>query len=64
MFRSAGRRMQADWARFAASGAPGGDWPRYDERRRRTLVIDAVDRVEEDPRRARRLAWQEFVPHV
>ncbi|QWT24177.1 carboxylesterase/lipase family protein [Subtercola sp. PAMC28395] len=39
-------------------------WPRYEEESRRTLIIDAVDRVESDPRASRRLAWQAFVPHV
>jgi para-nitrobenzyl esterase len=64
MFHDVGRRMQAHWASFAASGSPGPGWPRYDERGRRTLVFDAIDRVELDPRRDRRLAWQQFVPHV
>ena len=36
----------------------------YDEARRLTLVFDRVDRVVADPRRKKRLAWQEFVPHV
>ncbi|RFA12424.1 hypothetical protein B7R22_14925 [Subtercola boreus] len=40
------------------------EWPLYDERSRRTLVIDASDRVERDPRASRRVAWQAFVPHV
>ncbi|MCU1477373.1 MAG: carboxylesterase/lipase family protein [Subtercola sp.] len=39
-------------------------WPRYDEDARKTLIIDAEDRVERDPRSSRRLAWQAFVPHV
>ncbi|GAA1509976.1 para-nitrobenzyl esterase [Agromyces terreus] len=64
MFRAAGRRMQEHWAALAASGAPLEHWPPYEERMRRTLVFDDVDRVEPDPRRDRRLAWQEFVPHV
>jgi para-nitrobenzyl esterase len=64
MFREVGRRMQRHWTAFAASGSPGPEWPRYDETERRTLVFDRVDRVELDPRRERRLAWQEFVPHV
>ena len=64
MFREVGRRMQWHWAAFAASGSPGPEWPRYDEGERRTLIFDRVDRVELDPRRERRLAWQEFVPHV
>lgn len=75
MFTRVGRRMQAHWAAFAASGDPGGPvegaapagclgWPRYEEGARLTLVFDRRDRVEADPRRERRLAWQRFVPHV
>ncbi|KRC61403.1 carboxylesterase [Agromyces sp. Root81] len=64
MFRAVGRRMQAHWAGFAASARPLDDWPRYDEVARRTLVFDRGDRVELDPRSEKRLAWQEFVPHV
>ncbi|WP_395245115.1 carboxylesterase/lipase family protein [Agromyces sp. MMS24-K17] len=64
MYREVGRRMQAHWTAFAATGAPLEGWPRYDEVERRTLVFDRVDRVEADPRGEKRLAWQEFVPHV
>jgi para-nitrobenzyl esterase len=64
MFREVGRRMQRCWTSFAASDAPGAAWPRYDEVERATLIFDGVDRVELDPRREKRLAWQEFVPHV
>ena len=64
MFRGVGRRMQRHWTSFAASGAPGPEWPRYDESDRRTMIFDEVDRVELDPRREKRLAWQDFVPHV
>ncbi len=63
-FVAAGERMQDAWLRFATTGDPGEAWPRYTRRRRRTLIIDRVDRVEEDPRRDRRRAWQDFVPHV
>jgi len=35
-----------------------------EENERLTLIIDATDRVESDPRGSRRLAWQAFVPHV
>ncbi|WP_440710199.1 carboxylesterase/lipase family protein [Herbiconiux sp. YIM B11900] len=63
-FRSAGVRMRAHWLRFAHEGRLGPDWPAYDEQERLTLVIDAADRVEADPRGSRRLAWQAFVPHV
>ena len=64
MFREVGRRMQAHWASFAESGAPEPSWPAYDEAGRRTLIFDRADRVELDPRQAKRLAWQAFVPHV
>lgn len=64
MFRDVGRRMQRHWTSFAASGVPEPTWPPYDEVARRTLIFDRADRVESDPRRAKRLAWQEFVPHV
>ena len=64
MFREVGRRMQAHWVALATSGAPLDGWPAYDEANRCTLVFDRVDRVELDPRRDKRLAWQEFVPHV
>ena len=64
MFRAVGRRMQRHWTEFAASGAPLPEWPRYEELGRRTLVFDRRDHVELDPRREKRLAWQEFVPHV
>ncbi len=43
-------------------------WPQYDAESdddyRLTLIIDREDRIESDPRGARRVAWQEFVPHV
>jgi para-nitrobenzyl esterase len=49
-------------------GAVEPVWPRYDaetdEHFRLTLIIDEHDRVESDPRGERRVAWQEFVPHV
>ena len=64
LYREVGRRMQQHWTSFAASGAPGPSWPAYDEADRRTLVFDRADRVELDPRSAKRIAWQEFVPHV
>jgi para-nitrobenzyl esterase len=63
-FKRAGERMQADWLSFARNGTVSERWPKYTQRRRRTLIIDTVDRVEEDPRAERRVAWQEFVPHV
>jgi len=62
-FRAAGSRMRGHWLAFARGEAPQG-WPQYTRGKRRTLIIDAVDRVEEDPNRHRRIAWQAFVPHV
>ena len=63
-FLAAGDRMRRAWLAFAQNGTVDDGWPQYDEEERRTLIIDAVDRVESDPRRDRRLAWQDFVPHV
>lgn len=63
-FKRAGSRMQAHWLSFAHDGTVGDNWPKYTARKRRTLIIDRVDRVEHDPRGERRVAWQEFVPHV
>lgn len=63
-FLGAGRRMQDHWLQFATTGRTGTGWPRYDPRKRNTLIIDTVDRVEQDPRGERRRAWQAFVPHV
>lgn len=63
-FKRAGRRMQAEWLSFARDGTVSDGWPKYTPRKRRTLIIDRTDRIEEDPRSSRRLAWQNFVPHV
>ncbi len=63
-FKRAGARMRADWLQFAHTGTVSDRWPRYTVRKRRTLIIDRADRVELDPRGDRRVAWQDFVPHV
>lgn len=63
-FKRAGGRMQQHWLSFARESRPGPTWPTYSSRARRTLIIDTVDRLETDPRRERRKAWQDFVPHV
>jgi len=63
-FKKTGSRMQRHWVSFARDGSVGSEWPRYTDRRRKTLVFDVADRVELDPRRDRRKAWQDFVPHV
>ncbi len=61
-FKRAGTRMQREWIQFARTGTVS--WPPYTPRKRRTLIIDTVDRVEQDPRAERRTAWQAFVPHI
>jgi para-nitrobenzyl esterase len=63
-FTATARRMRTNWIRFAHNGTVDPTWPTYTIRKRNTLIIDEVDRVETDPRREKRLAWQEFVPHV
>jgi para-nitrobenzyl esterase len=62
-FMRTGDRMRRHWIEFAHSGRVPG-WPAYDEQTRSTMIFDEVDRVEDDPRAARRVAWQAFVPHV
>jgi para-nitrobenzyl esterase len=62
-FNRAGERMRRRWLEFARDGVIA-DWPKYSPGKRRTLIIDRVDRIEEDPRGDRRRAWQAFVPHV
>ncbi len=61
-YAAAGERMRQHWLSFAEDGAPDPEWPRYEESTRSTLVIDATDRVEFDPRRERRRAWDAFLP--
>ena len=63
-FERTGRRMRANWLRFAREGTVDAGWPAYTEEHRVTLIIDAEDHLEEDPRSERRIAWREFVPHI
>jgi para-nitrobenzyl esterase len=63
-FKRAAKRMRQHWLSFARDGAVGDDWPAYTPSSRATLIIDAEDRIELDPRRSRRLAWNAFIPHV
>lgn len=63
-FKVAGARMRARWLGFARDGTPGDDWSPYSAQNRATLIIDVQDRIELDPRRSRRLAWEAFVPHL
>ncbi|MET1017118.1 MAG: carboxylesterase/lipase family protein [Leifsonia flava] len=59
-YAAAGERMRRHWLAFAESGAPEPPWPGYEEGERRTLIISDLDRVEADPRRERREAWEGF----
>ncbi|MEU8896263.1 carboxylesterase/lipase family protein [Nocardia sp. NPDC048505] len=52
------RQFQDNWLAFARTGAPLPSWPAYTEERRTTLIIDDPTRLEHDPERAKRLAWQ------
>ena len=58
------RNQTPRWLRFACTGTVAAAWPGYDEHERLTLVIDVVDRIESDPRRQRREAWQLFRPSL
>jgi para-nitrobenzyl esterase len=62
VYVAAGERMRILWLRFAEDGSPSEAWPCYEERARSTLVIDDEDRIERDPRRQRRRAWNRFLP--
>jgi para-nitrobenzyl esterase len=53
-------RVQADWIHFARHGTPASHWPAYEPDTRLTKILDRTDRIESDPRRERRLAWQGF----
>ena len=59
VLRAVSDRVQAHWLSVARTGAPLPSWPAYGDART-TLVIDAVDRLEDDARRDRRLAWQGY----
>ena len=63
-YAAVGERMRANWVGFARTGKPIDDWPLYTEDHRLTLIIDSEDRIEEDPRATRRLAWSAFLPHL
>ncbi|MDO5501159.1 MAG: carboxylesterase/lipase family protein [Propionibacteriaceae bacterium] len=50
--------IQDQWLHFAHHQRPGDDWPRYDVDTRSTLIFDAENRIEHDPRSDRRQAWK------
>ena len=49
-------RMMDAWTRFAHTGDPG--WPTYAPDTRTTQLFAAEDRLENDPQRGERLAWE------
>jgi len=55
-----GHRFQSGLLRFARTGVPGPMWPKYDTASRRTKIFDRYDRIELDPRSARRKAWNGY----
>lgn len=57
-FLAVQREFQDNWLSFARKGQPLASWPQYTEQRRSTRIIDSPARVEVDPDRAKRLAWQ------
>ena len=60
--RQLAETMSAAWATFARTGNPSHEglpaWSAYDSERRATMIFDVPCRVENDPRRAERLAWE------
>ena len=59
---AASRNMSAFWTSFAHSSRPESHgsptWPRYDLKRRSTMIIDVKCRVEDDPDEAIRQVWE------
>ncbi len=56
-------RMSRTWIQFARSGDPNNNsiprWPAYSLEHRPTMIFDDLCRVEDDPYRAERLAWND-----
>ncbi|MBB5914596.1 para-nitrobenzyl esterase [Nocardia transvalensis] len=57
-FRAVQDEFQENWLAFARTGRPLDSWPEYTEQRRSTRIIDSPARVEVDPEKAKRLAWE------
>ncbi|EAU40300.1 putative carboxylesterase [Fulvimarina pelagi HTCC2506] len=55
--RRLSERMREHWVSFVRTGRPCADWPAYEVGMRKTMIFDVADRVEQDPQRERRLAW-------
>lgn len=56
--KSVTSEFQDNWTQFARTGAPQPSWPPYNEDRRSTLIIDSSSRVEDDPDKEKRIAWE------
>ncbi|MEO7016777.1 MAG: carboxylesterase/lipase family protein [Leifsonia sp.] len=63
-YAGAGDRMREHWLTFAETGEMHDSWPPYSERSRMTLLINEQDRIEKDPNRVRRRAWNLFLPEL
>ena len=59
-FAEVTENVQSQWLHFARTGQPLPTWPRYDEKVRETMIFDSRTRVQRDPRRDRRLAWEGY----
>lgn len=57
-FLAVQREFQDNWLSFARTGTPLPTWPEYSEQRRITRVIDSPPRLEVDPEKSKRLAWE------
>lgn len=57
------RRMMRAWSAFARTGNPAhselSDWPEYDTKERKTLILGTRPRVVSDPFRGARQFWEE-----
>lgn len=51
--------IQDRWREFSRDGAPGDDWPPYQQSDRAVLIFDRKSRVEFDPVAVRRQIWTE-----
>lgn len=52
--------MQSRWLAFSQTGCPGPDWPAYNDVEYPVFVLDTHSRVELDPHKKRREAWEAF----
>ncbi len=57
-FRAVQREFQDNWLAFARTGKPLATWPEYSAERRTTRVIDYPPRLEVDPEKSKRVAWE------